>query len=198
MKKKEIEEQMKMTYIELANYLLEKYGKVPYNYFCNESCKTKKHKNSRINEGLFIHHIDEDKAILLSNPRHALRNPYSYQLAERLVYCNYIEHFLLHIKISEEPKHPNANEFELPGIGGAIGYIIPELNDFYMGVKTEQKWRNIAYDIVKENYKEYILLLKYFYNLIINDEKLKKRYSIDNFCYGFERKPYSKIKESLS
>lgn len=55
---------------------------------------------SRTNEGLVCHHIDEDKAELLTNPQFASKYPASYQRKDRLVYCDYIEHLLLHYKCS--------------------------------------------------------------------------------------------------
>lgn len=78
----EIKNQLKMTYNELIDYLLKKYGPSKYDYFCNESCKSKNHKISRTNEGLYCHHIDEDKAILLSNDKFAAMNPWEYQKAD--------------------------------------------------------------------------------------------------------------------
>lgn len=88
MESTEIKNQLKMTYDELVDYLLKKYGPAQYDYFCNESCKSKNSKVSRTNEGLYCHHIDENKAILLSNDKFAVNNPFEYQKANRLVYCN--------------------------------------------------------------------------------------------------------------
>lgn len=197
MESKEIEKQKKMTYKELTDYLLEKYGNVPYNYFCNESCKSKNHKNSRSKEGLIIHHIDEDKAIMLATPRVALMNPYEYQNADRLVYCNYIEHLILHIKIAEEPKHKYANEREIPGIGGAVNFIIPELNDYYMGFKYQQEWRINAFDLVKENYKDYIELLRYLWKIVQSNEKYSKMFNLDKLSRGYGTTLYKKIKKEI-
>ena len=98
MESTEIKNQLKMTYDELVDYLLKKYGPAQYDYFCNESCKSKNSKVSRTNEGLYCHHIDENKAILLSNDKFAVNNPFEYQKANRLVYCNVLEHLILHIK----------------------------------------------------------------------------------------------------
>ena len=111
---------------------------------------------------------------MLATPRVALMNPYEYQNADRLVYCNYIEHLILHIKIAEEPRHKYANERELPGIGGAVNFIIPELNDYYMGFKYQQEWRINAFDLVKENYKDYIELLRYLWQIIQPQMIIKK------------------------
>ena len=81
-----------MTYGELVDYLLKKYGPVECDYFRTEACKSKNPKVSRTNEGLYCHHIDEDKAIMLCNDKFAVNNPFEYQKAERLVYCNALEH----------------------------------------------------------------------------------------------------------
>ena len=69
---------------------------------------------------------------MLCNDKFAVNNPFEYQKAGRLVYCNLLEHLLLHVKIAENPS-PDANENELPGIGGAINFICKDLNDIYSG-----------------------------------------------------------------
>ena len=94
----EVQNQLKMTYSELVDYLLKKYGPAECDYFRTEACKSKNPKVSRTNEGLYCHHIDEDKAIMLCNDKFAVNNPFEYQKAERLVYCNALEHLILHIK----------------------------------------------------------------------------------------------------
>lgn len=90
-----------MNYDEFVSYLLKKYGPAKYDYFTNATCKTKSKRISRTKEGLFCHHIDEDKGYMLSRTGCALEQPFEYQKAERLVYCNYIEHLLLHILIGK-------------------------------------------------------------------------------------------------
>ena len=52
---------MEMNYDEFVSYLLKKYGPAKYDYFTNATCKTKSKRISRTKEGLFCHHIDEDK-----------------------------------------------------------------------------------------------------------------------------------------
>lgn len=37
----EIKKELEMSYMKLVNYLLKKYGPAKYDYFCNESCKSK-------------------------------------------------------------------------------------------------------------------------------------------------------------
>ena len=75
----EIKKEFAMSYQELVGYLLKKYGAAQYDYFVNESCKSKNKKAMRTSEGLFCHHIDEDKAIMLSHDEWATKNPFSYQ-----------------------------------------------------------------------------------------------------------------------
>ena len=80
-----------------------KYWRYKHNYFKDTACKTKNPFVTRTNEGLFCHHIDEDKAIMLCDDKFAVNNPFEYQKADRLVYCNLLEHLLLHVKIAENP-----------------------------------------------------------------------------------------------
>ena len=82
-----------MNYKSAISFLWNKYGKVQYDYFCNENKKIQ-----RSCEGLFLHHIDEDKYINLSQREVAKIYPYEAQKADRLVYCNYLEHLILHIR----------------------------------------------------------------------------------------------------
>ena len=72
MESKEILEEMEMNYDEFVSYLLKKYGPAKYDYFTNATCKTKSKRISRTKEGLFCHHIDEDKGYMLSHTGCAL------------------------------------------------------------------------------------------------------------------------------
>lgn len=164
---------MKITYNQIVESLLSKYGKAQYDYFVNEDCKTKNHKVSRTKEGLFCHHIDEDKAILLSNDKYAVNNSFEYQKADRLVYCNFLEHLLLHIKIVEEQRNIYANKTELPGIGGAVNFLVKQINDFYNGHVYTQEYLAIATSVIENDYGSYIVMLKHLWNII----KSKTEYS---------------------
>ncbi|NEU03621.1 hypothetical protein [Clostridium senegalense] len=97
---------------------------------------------------------------MLSNDKFAAANPFEYQKANRLVYCNLLEHHLLHVKIAEKPSE-NFNENELPGIGGAINFICKDLNDIYSGKELAEEWRKTAADKVKDDFDEYIRILRY-------------------------------------
>ena len=193
----EIKKELNMTYDDLVRYLLQKYGHSKYDYFCNESCKSKNHKVSRTDEGLYCHHIDEDKAIMLSNDKYAPNNPYEYQKADRLVYCNVLEHLLLHIKIVEEPKNRNANKNELQGIGGAINLIIPQINDYYNGFEFKQPHLIKIFSLIDNNFNDYIEILKYFLDIIEEIPLYKLFVSRERLSVGWDRRVIKKVYDEL-
>lgn len=77
-------------YDECCVYLLNKYGEATDDYFSELSYKRfkngenkapTKRKITRTNEGLYVHHIDEDKQIMIANP-HAIKKfdiPFTFQ-----------------------------------------------------------------------------------------------------------------------
>lgn len=158
----EIDKELGLSYDELCNYLLDKYGAAKYDYFVNDSCRTKNKKVTRTDEGLFCHHMDEDKAIRLSAPNYAKKNPYEYQKAERLVYCNALEHLILHIKIAEEPRKNDARDGDILGIGGVIAFMLPELNHCYSGFEYKRQYEKNLYGLIADSFDGYIKILKYW------------------------------------
>lgn len=167
----EYTEELSMSYLQLVNHLLKKYGKAKGDYFLRETCVSPNQKIKRAGEGLYIHHIDEDRAIMLSDPAYAQKNPFAYQKAERLVYCNILEHLILHIKIVEEPRNRNANFGERPGLGGAK-IITGQINDYYGGYDIVKKDSLVAMGFIKDSFDDYIKILRYFWNIIKNDKSL--------------------------
>lgn len=94
------------TYLEFVEYLHLKYGEVKGPYFNiskNDSLVTNQ-EIKRTDEGLFVHHVKEDRAAHLSAIDYAIKHPYYYQKAQNLVYCDYLEHLYLHTLILEDPK----------------------------------------------------------------------------------------------
>lgn len=169
-----------MSYDEYVKYLLHKYGKSKYDYFCDEGCKIRDKRGIRTCDGLFQHHIDEDKAILLSTTEYALQQSFGYQKADRLVYCNLLEHLLLHIKIVEE----KFSENNLVGMGGAE-LIFRLLNSSYTKNHITGKYDNKCYEVIKDNYTDYLLALCYLYNVVKNNEILSKEFSDIDFARGW-------------
>ncbi len=188
---------MKMSYDELVQFLINKYGPAKHDYFVNQNCRTKNKKVLRIDEGLFCHHIDENKAIMLSNDKYAIQNSFDYQKASRLVYCNFLEHFMLHILIVEEPKDKDANMNEIQGIGGAVNFMCKQLNDFYCGYKFKREWLIKTTSIVENDYDSYILMLKRLWNDIKNNELLSLMISKKDLAVGWDGIVYSKILKEL-
>lgn len=162
MYKQEFKQLMKMSYSQLVDYLLYKYGPVKGNYFTNDSFVYQNKKIKRTSEGLFIHHIDEDKAIDISSKGHAQHAPKHFQNADRLVYCNFLEHLLMHIAITTEVDHVDKIPGNWVGYGG-LSLISRPLNDLFGGRPTSQEWLNKCFSIIKENFDEYIECLARIY-----------------------------------
>ena len=161
------DEVLRLPYKEYVQLLKDKYGEAEYDYFRTPDCKSKNPKLSRTQEGLFCHHVAENKEILLSTPEVARTHPFEYQQAHNLVYANYIEHLLLHIKIVEE-------DIENRGVGlGGVIMISGALNDYYRH-KRADGWRKFAMDKIKNNYADYINIMKYFKDLVDSDNVLSK------------------------
>lgn len=191
------ESMLKMSYQDIVSALLKKYGSAKHNYFKDTACKAKNPLVTRTNEGLFCHHIDEDKAIMLCNDKFAVNNPFEYQKADRLVYCNLLEHLLLHVKIAENPS-PDANENELPGIGGAINFICKDLNDIYSGKEFSDEWRKNIADKVKDNFDDYIIILRYLWNIIEKNPIYKAIITKEMLCVGWDGKVVKEVMNALN
>jgi hypothetical protein len=139
------------SYQDAVSALLEKYGPATDDFFSDKSYARfkngeikapSKRKISRTNEGLFCHHIDEDKQILISTPQAILFYdiPFEYQKKDRLVYCNLIEHAVLHLLIAAETYDENSSG-QLLGIGGYMNFIRPNILSWLVfGNEPTAKW----------------------------------------------------------
>lgn len=172
MEQKEIILEMKMDYRTLIKYLLEKYGSAKYDYFTDATCITRSKYVTRTKDGLFCHHIDEDKGCNLADSAYAKEQPYKYQKAERLVYCNYLEHLLLHIQIGKDNywrDHKNLfypkefTYFIVPG----ISFICHEINVLFEKNGSPIKWRNRCFYEIKNNFEDYIYILNSFIKYMV-------------------------------
>lgn len=139
-----VKQELNITYADYVQHLLNKYGPATCNYFVNEQCEAKSSKISRTKEGLFCHHIDENKEILLSTPEIARLHPFEYQHKDHLVYCNLIEHLLLHLKIVQECHKKNPHL----GIGG-VSMITAQINGYYDTPPTSG-WHVYTYNTIKD------------------------------------------------
>lgn len=157
MKMSEYEKVKNLTYLEYCTYLQQKYGIGRSDYMYKSY--NRNHHISRTKEGLVVHHKFEDHAIMLCNPIWASRNPFEWQLAKNMVYCDYLEHLFLHLLIVEHPA-PDKNPLEAVGIGGICNFIVPELNDVYSGFETKQPWRRTCHALILPDKNVYFALLK--------------------------------------
>ena len=176
---KEYQSVKNMTYIEYCDYLQKKYGIGLADYMtksfnANAKCK-------RTKDGLMAHHKMEDKAIMLSTKEYAQRCPFEWQQKENIVYCDYLEHLLLHVLICKYPSPERIDE--LVGIGGVVNFIVPELNDLYSGWVTKQAWRKTCHDKVKNDKDVYLQILKQFVD-ITGESGRNLLYTSFNESYG--------------
>ena len=148
-----------LSYEKYCDYLQKKYGPGICSFMfpswqSNPKCK-------RTKEGLVAHHKFEDCAPKLSDPAEAQKYPYEWQHGQHIVYCDYLEHMLLHIIICEE-KFEEATRGIFLGIRGLLQYIIPELNDVYSGWKTTQSWRATCHSRILDDKDVYLKLIQRF------------------------------------
>ena len=124
---------LNLEYDNAVQSLIKKYGAAlddyfkesSYNKFLNGEVKSPtKSKTSRTKDGLYCHHIhiDEDKFLNLGNNDFILvkKPDFKYQTKDRLVYCNLIEHLILHAIITKKTN----GEFGTPGL---IVFLIPKV-----------------------------------------------------------------------
>ncbi len=161
-----------MAYLEYCNYLQGKYGISQYDYMTKNFNKID--KCTRTKEGLVIHHIDSDKGIMLSTKEYAMKCPFEWQTKERLVYCDLLEHLMLHVLICIYPSPDKLPELDV-GFGGAVSFMIPELNDLYSGWKTQQEWRkNIHAKVIKDK-DVYLAIIEKFIVEVFKPQKRNPR-----------------------
>lgn len=127
------------TYDEAIKKLLIKYGEVKEDYFREPSYKRflngeikniTKGQYSRANEGLECHHIFENQYINIGSKDtiYDFKYPFQIQKKENLVYCDIIEHFILHVLIVKETN----GEF---GEGGSEIFLRPKIEDWLISKK---------------------------------------------------------------
>lgn len=140
---KEYQDLLSKNYDEVVDFLLQKYGSAQDDYFREKSYKrfmNNEIKNitrgnfSRTSEGLYCHHIDENRMIKISdqNVIKEYKIPFEYQKKERLVYCDLIEHSILHALIAKE----TSSKFGVPGF---TAYLAPNIEEWYLDKKIPNR-----------------------------------------------------------
>lgn len=177
MDKSELLKEIKMPYNELLNYLTKKYGPAKYDYFSTPECKSKNKKAFRSSEGLYCHHMDEDKGVNLASAFHAVRQPFEWQRKERLVYCNALEHLLLHMKIDvlrQNKEMSSPMDIEIFFTSHGVHMVCKTINGLFADDKPANGWRMKCYNEIKENYDDYICIVRAFMLYIEKNYKGKK------------------------
>ena len=171
-----------LTYLEYCDYLQDKYGIGLADYMTKSFSPCKKCKRTK--DGLLAHHKMEDHAIMLSTKEYALLHPFEWQSKENIVYCDYLEHLLLHVLICKYPA-PDKDPRSEVGIGGVINFIVPELNDLYSGWETSQEWRKNLHNRVINDKDVYLAILKQFIDEYARDYGMPKEKLHSSFNNSF-------------
>lgn len=114
-----------------------------------------------------------------------------------MVYCNLLEHFLLHIKIAEESKNANANKNELQGIGGAVNFIARQINGFYGGQIPTVEYLAIAMNVIENDYPMYIKMLQYLWNIVKSNRLYYQFITKEQLAMDWSGKIIQKIYDEL-
>ncbi len=129
-------ELLDLSYDELVVYLLEKYGvanedfysEISYQDFVSGKGKGLVKGNvSRLKEGLYCHHIDENWIQKLTDLQLIKMGeiPFDCQKTHRLVYCDLVEHALLHTLIIVESRAKY-------GRRSLVSYLLPNISEWYL------------------------------------------------------------------
>ncbi|PTJ64190.1 hypothetical protein [Staphylococcus saprophyticus] len=156
---------LNMSYDEVIILLNKQYGEVTdnyykeksYNKFLNGEIKSiSKGKFSKTKEGLYCHHVFENKYDNLSNADFINHYKYTfdYQKKENLVYCDLFEHLILHTLIAKESNG-------IHGLAGYFAFILPNVEEWYIneidpGLEWQKNCKEKAY--LPKEYLQKILL----------------------------------------
>jgi len=165
-------------YSEYCDYLQDKYGIGLSDYMYKS--RYPKPQCKRTKEGLFAHHKMEYYVPYLSDRGVAKICPFEWQMKENIIYCDFLEHLLLHVLICKFPSDIDTG-LGRTGIQGATAFIIPELNDLYSGWITEQDWRKPLHKRVKDDKDVYLKILE----MLILVEKNDKDFNLGLLCHSF-------------
>lgn len=142
---KEYNEVKSLSYQQYCEYLKKKYGMVPYKYGDERNHKL----------GLYIHHIGEDKIPGLSSRKAQITEDCKYQLPDMLCYCDYLEHFLLHLKIGEI-----GADSVILAMGGLETWIKPALINFFNYGKKNFSVGEEYYTLIQNDKDVFELLMQ--------------------------------------
>ncbi|KTW22475.1 hypothetical protein NS341_07400 [Staphylococcus xylosus] len=155
---------LSLSYSDAVQSLIEKHGEVvdnyykekSYNKFLNGEIKRIAYgKYTKTKEGLYCHHIMENEYENISNKEYIAhyKYPYEYHHKENLVYCDLIEHLILHALITEETNGDR-------GFKGLVEFLIPTAEEWYIdGYEPRVLWMQLCREraFLSEEYTEKLL-----------------------------------------
>lgn len=185
---KEYLDLLSKNYEEAVDFLLQKYGPAQDDYFRESSYQRfmngeikniTRGKASRTNEGLYCHHIDEIKWLKMSDQNFVKKYkiPFENQRKDRLVYCDLVEHTILHVLITKETSF----KFGYPGYVAYLKILIEEwyLDEIIPNPEWMKKCYNKSFldpqksfELLKEMEK---ILGKSYFNTLVDYYEAKKK-----------------------
>ncbi|TDL95539.1 hypothetical protein [Macrococcus carouselicus] len=157
---------LSLSYHQAVERLLLKHGSATTDYFKEQSyirflngeiANITKSNYSRTSDGLYCHHIDEYEFENLANKAFIQFYQYSfkYQRKERLVYCDLIEHLILHALITKETNGEK-------GYSGLVLFLIPQAKEWYIDKKEPKpQWMKICKERAHLSSEQIYSLLTY-------------------------------------
>lgn len=165
LKNEELNNLFHSSYENACIYLQKKYGIPAGDYFLTSECNSVNSKIKRGKEGLFLHHIYEYNKECpninnLSVAKNAKEYSFEFQKGENLCYCNYMEHFILHLKIFEMRIYSSRDVlFRVLFRDGVVNHLVPKLNDIYYNECTNKaSWHQVAVSLIKDDRQDYFAL----------------------------------------
>lgn len=155
---------LNLPYSDAVQYLIKQHGEVLDNYYKEKSYakflngdikRIGKGKYTKTKEGLYCHHIMEDEYENLSSEEYIAhyKYPYEYHHKENLVYCDLIEHLILHALITKETNGDR-------GFKGLVEFLIPTVEEWYIdGDEPAEIWMQLCREraFLSEYYTEKLL-----------------------------------------
>lgn len=154
-----------LSYQSAIALLLKKYGRATEDYFKEKSYEKllageiqypNKGRIARTQEGLYCHHQAEDRYLNMASAEYIISQgiPFEYQTAGHLVYCNLVEHAVLHTLIAKRTN----GQFGLPGL---VAYLLPEIKDWYLnGREPILAWQKACFNKAFLNREDTISLIE--------------------------------------
>ena len=126
---------------------------------------------------------------MLSQSEYVIQYDYNYQKAKNLVYCNLLEHLLLHITIAQKPlRTNNIDNKHIFGITGAF-YISSKLNDIFAEYPASTNSEISEHKLLMPFENQYISIIGSFLAHIVTWDFLGQFHKfLENFSKRLKRK----------